>query len=306
MTDSRGQDVIDAQLHLFEANSERHPWDPVILSEPRYAGMRGRYAAHSASPAEVSELLDANGVSGALVVAASVYGNDLSYSVGAYEYAPDRFRVVARLDTSRDDVEDVVASWAHDPAFVGFRLNLEQDDAVERFRAGADHRALAAAERAGLTICVLSPGRFGVFAEIARRYPELPVVLDHFGLFSIAMLDPAVTDTFGRIDELIALADIDNIFVKVSSVQLLSREPYPFNDAWPHLHAVISAFGVERLMWGSDATVFDHPYPETIDFLRDSQELGDYEKGMLLGGTLRRVWKWPQATAAPESSATRP
>jgi L-fuconolactonase len=294
-------DIIDAQLHLFEADSPEHPWDPVILNEPRYAGMRGRYGAHSASPAEVVTLLDAHGVHGALVVAASVYGNELSYSRSAYELAPDRFRVVGRLDTSRDDIDDLLASWAADPAFVGFRLNLEHEDAVERFRAGADSRALAAAERHGLTVCVLSPGRFDVFADIARSYPQLPVVIDHLGLFSVAMLDPAVADTFGRIGELLPLAAIDNVFVKMTSVQLLSREPFPFNDAWPHLHAVISAFGVDRLMWGSDATVFEHPYAETIEFLRDTDELGGHEKEMLLGATLRRVWNWPAAES--EASA---
>jgi L-fuconolactonase len=173
------------------------------------------------------------------------------------------------------------------------RLSLWADDAAERFEAGADDRLLAAAQREGLCVCVNAPGRFSVFERIAREFPELRVVIDHFGLFSVSMLDPGVRDTFGGIGGLFPLASYENVAVKITSLPLLSREEYPFRDGWPHLLAVIEAFGVERLMWGSDAFVFDHPYGETLGYLQESDELGGYEKQMLLGGALRRVWNWP-------------
>jgi L-fuconolactonase len=109
------------------------------------------------------------------------------------------------------------------------------------------------------------------------------------------MLDPAVTDTFGLVDRLLPLAAYENVSVKLTSIPMLSRTAYPFPDAWPHLHAVIGAFGVDRLMWGSDAIVFDHPYSHMIDFLRESGELSRPEKEALLGTTLRRVWGWPRS-----------
>jgi len=120
-------------------------------------------------------------------------------------------------------------------------------------------------------------------------------VIDHLGLFDVAMLDQRGGDKFAGIEGLLALARYPNVAVKLTSVPLLSAEPYPHADAWPHLHAVIEAFGVERLLWGTDAFIFDHPYDEAIDFLRASDELGPYEKQMLLGGALRRVMGWPAA-----------
>ncbi len=287
-------DVIDAQLHLFEANSPRYPWDPAVLNEPMYAGMRGRYNAHSATPAEVLATLDAHGVRGALVVNPRVYNYDNSYSTDAHAHAPDRFRVVGLVDSARPDVDDVMVAWAADPAYVGTRLNLWADDAVERFFAGSEDRLLAAAQRVGLCVCVNSPGRFAVFERIARSFPQLRLVIDHLGLFDVAMLDPAVRDTFANIDGLFGLAAYENVSVKLTSIPLLSREQYPFRDAWPHVLAVIEAFGVERVMWGSDATLFEHPYGETIDYLREAGELGAADKAMLLGGALRRVWRWPR------------
>ena len=70
------------------------------------------------------------------------------------------------------------------------------------------------------------PGRFAVFERIARRFDELQLVIDHLGLFDVAMLDPAYPDTFHGIERLLALARHPNVAVKVTSVPLLSREAY--------------------------------------------------------------------------------
>jgi len=297
--DEAAPEEIDAQIHVFAPHEPEHPWSPTVLHGDLYAGMRGRYAGRSARPAEVLAALDAHGVHGAVIVTPTVYGFDNSFSLEAHELAPDRFRVVGLVDATRADVEDAVAAWAAHPAAVGIRLNLWADEAVARFFDGADDRLLAAAQHEGLCVCVNSPGRFPVFERIARRFDALALVIDHLGLFDVAMLDPAVTDTFAGIEGLLALAAYPNVAVKVTSVPLLSRAPYPHADAWPHLHAVIDAFGVDRLMWGTDAFIFDHPYDEALDFLKRSDEIGASEKEMLLGGALRRVMGWPHAGGAP-------
>ena len=286
-------EVLDAQVHLFEANGPRFPWSPAVLHDPVYAGMRGRFSASSATPSEVLATFDENDVAGALVVTPSIYGFDNSYSTDACAVAPDRFRVVGLVDSSRPDVAEVVGTWAADPAFVGIRLGLWQDDAVGRFFEGAEDRVFAAAQRHGLCVCVNSPGRFEVFERIARTFPDLQLVIDHLGLFSVGMLDPAVRDTFALIGGLLPLAAYENVAVKITSLPLLSREQYPFPDVWPHLVAVAEAFGVERLMWGSDGFLFGHPYTHTLDFLRASDRFGTRDKQMLLGGALRRIWRWP-------------
>jgi predicted TIM-barrel fold metal-dependent hydrolase len=140
---------------------------------------------------------------------------------------------------------------------------------------------------------VNAPGRFGVLEQLAQRFEGLSVVIDHLGVFDVRMLDPAVRDTFSGIANVLPLAAYENISVKMTSVPLLSREGPPFRDAWPHLHAVIDAFGPGRVMWGTDAFIFDHPYDEDVRFVRDSPELSADEKALILGGTLRRVWGWP-------------
>ena len=58
------------------------------------------------------------------MVAPAIHGYDASYSVDAHRRHPDRFRVVGRIDSARDDIDDALAAWGADPAFVGLRLSL--------------------------------------------------------------------------------------------------------------------------------------------------------------------------------------
>jgi predicted TIM-barrel fold metal-dependent hydrolase len=307
MESSRGLDIVDAQVHLFGESDARYPWDPAVLADPSLAAMRERFLAHvpDASVEAMLAEMDAQGVQGALVVTPAIYGYDNSYSVDAYRSHPDRFRVVGRVDSSRADVAETLEAWEADPAFVGLRLNLWAPAAVERFLAGADDSMLAAAARAGLRVCVNAPGRFDLQGRIARMFPDLPLVIDHLGLFAMPMLDPGYGDTFAGLDGLIALAAFEQVAVKLTSLPLLSREPYPHADVWPHVHRVIEAFGPGRLMWGSDHTVFEHDYGESVDLIRATDELGPADKEQILGEALRRVWGWPREERTAQPSAER-
>ncbi len=291
-------DIVDAQVHLYTEDAAPYPWDKALYADPAQAGMIGRFRArvsHGSTEAMLAEM-DAQQVQGALVVSPAIHGYDTSYSVDAYRRHPQRFRVVGRVDSSRDDIEDALSAWGADPAFVGLRLALTATAAIDRFLAGADDRMLAAAERAGLRVCVNAPRRFDLQARIARRFPGLPLIIDHLGLFEIPMLDPAYRDPFAELDGLLELARFEQVAVKLTSIPLLSRERSPHADTWPHLHRVIAAFGPERLMWGSDQTVFEHDYGETVDVIRATDELGPADKELILGASLRRVWGWPLET----------
>jgi predicted TIM-barrel fold metal-dependent hydrolase len=248
--------------------------------------------------------MDREGVHGALVVSPAIYGYDHSFSVEAWEQRRDRFRVVGRVDSARPDIDDLLTSWSAHPAYVGLRVNLWAPAAIERFTAGDDDRMLAAAQRAGLRVCVNAPGRFDLHERIARGFPELPLIIDHLGLFEMPMLDPGYGDTFAKLDGLLGLASFEQVAVKLTSLPLLSREPYPHDDVWPHLERVIAAFGPERLMWGSDQTVFDHDYRETIDVILASDRLGAADKEQILGASLRCWWGWPAADPNPDRPPT--
>jgi predicted TIM-barrel fold metal-dependent hydrolase len=45
------------------------------------------------------------------------------------------------------------------------------------------------------------------------------------------------------------LAKYANVSVKLSSVPLISTEPYPFRDVTPYIHRLFDAYGPERCYW---------------------------------------------------------
>ncbi len=96
---------------------------------------------------------------------------------------------------------------------------------------------------------------------------------------------------------------------------VISREDYPYNDAWPYLHQVLKAFGPERCMWASDYTRMRwgvsaplgspprtgwKSYADTLHFLLYSNEISQSDKEELFGGTVRRALNWGfDAESAP-------
>jgi len=51
---------------------------------------------------------------------------------------------------------------------------------------------------------------------------------------------------------LLRLAETGRVHVKLSGYAKFARAPYPFEDAWPYVRAIVDAFTLERCMWASD------------------------------------------------------
>jgi L-fuconolactonase len=80
----------------------------------------------------------------------------------------------------------------------------------------------------------------------------------------------------------------------VSGMHDLAREPYPFPDLVDPLRRIVDAFGVERLMWGSDWTrsASSLGYGQTVSYLLEMGDLSQAQLDRLLGGTLREYFGW--------------
>jgi len=51
---------------------------------------------------------------------------------------------------------------------------------------------------------------------------------------------------------LLRLAETARVHVKLSGYAKFARTPYPFEDTWPYVRAIVDAFTLERCMWASD------------------------------------------------------
>jgi predicted TIM-barrel fold metal-dependent hydrolase len=74
--------IIDSQIHPYEANSPKRPWQSTANWPP------------SATADENVAAMDKFGIDGAILISAfSIYRYDASYAVEAQQAHPDRFAV---------------------------------------------------------------------------------------------------------------------------------------------------------------------------------------------------------------------
>ena len=93
-----------------------------------------------------------------------------------------------------------------------------------------------------------------------------------------------------------ALAKYPNVSVKLSSVPLLSTEPYPFRDMTPHIHRLFDAYGPQRCYWGTDLTNTQFTrvsYRQRIThFTEELKFLSESDKDWVMGRAILARLKW--------------
>lgn len=273
--------IIDAQVHAYERNHPQRPW-----------------VGHLHGPAEVTgddmvAAMDAVGVDGALLISPwSLYRFDASYARDVYAKHGARFGLIKPFDPASPSVSEEIAEWARTPGAVGARIVLWHDHVIDARDPGLA-RILAAGAAQNLPINILAWDKLDLFAALARAHPDTQLVLDHLGLRQNFEAPPPA-QPFAALDEVLALANFDNVVIKVTGAGTLSHQGYPFADVHAPLARIFDAYGFARCLWGTDwtrATAF-LDYAEGVELFRTCLALTDSERAALMGGTLTRVYRW--------------
>ena len=92
----------------------------------------------------------------------------------------------------------------------------------------------------------------------------------------------------------ISLAALDNVAIKISGACTLAHEPFPYPDIWEPLGKIFEAFGFDRCLWGTDWTraVELLNYEQGVEAFRVTDQLSDSERSTLMGGSLAKIYKW--------------
>ena len=272
--------VIDSQVHAYERNSPERPWSGTLEGPDEVTGD------------DMAAAMDAVGVDGALLVSPySMYRYDASYALEVYTKHPGRFGLIKPFDPESEATADEMADWTGRPGVVGARIMLTYG----QFE--ADHpglgRILAAGGQAGVPINIMGSGQLPLVRELASRHPDTQVVIDHVGLAQ-PFQPPAPPDPFADLANVLSLAELENVAIKISGACTLSHEPFPYTDIWEPLGRIFDAYGFDRCMWGTDWTraVRLLTYEQGVEAFRVADRLTDAERSALMGGTLAKVYKW--------------
>jgi predicted TIM-barrel fold metal-dependent hydrolase len=101
----------------------------------------------------------------------------------------------------------------------------------------------AKAGELGLAIQMhFNPHFAGPIGELAERFPQVPVVLDH-----LARAGQGSAEDFAGV---LRLARFPRVHMKLSGVNYSSQQPFPHKDAKPYVKRAFDAFGPQRMIWG--------------------------------------------------------
>jgi predicted TIM-barrel fold metal-dependent hydrolase len=277
-----GTGWIDAHSHIWTRELKRFPL------------AKGRTVQDLDPPSFTTEELiktaSPEGVDRVVLIQHHIfYGWDNSYMTDATRRYPDKFRVVGMVDdTARLPGQAMRKLLRH--KVTGFRITPRirgKDQWLEGPGMAAMWRC--AAETRQAICCLIDSGDLPAVDAMCRKYPDTPVVIDHFARIGV---DGTIRDA--DVKALCGLAKHKRTFVKISAFYALGKKKPPYLDLIPLIRQVYEAFGPQRLMWASDAPyqiVDGHTYKASISLVRDRLDfLSDVDRTWLLRGTAEKVY----------------
>jgi len=278
--------IVDSQIHIWPANTPERPW---------VAGTRPQLP-EAFTIERVIPMLDEAGVDRVVIVPPTLEGERLDYAQEAVKRYPGRFAIMARIPLDKPDRGQRLATLRDQSGVFGVRLNFVGQQAAWLTDGTADW-FWPAAEKAGLPVMFLTSGQTSLFAGIAERHPQLALILDHMGVGAGLRPHPDLRNNLvpEAIAQSAALAKYPNVSVKLSSVPLISTEPYPFRDTIPHIHRLFDSYGPQRCHWGTDVTnsLARATYRQRVtQFTEELTFLSDDDKDWIMGRSILARLKW--------------
>ena len=236
--------VIDSHLHV---------WDPEVLE---YTWLEGAYDARFAETELEHDRLTGADEEKAVFVQAETVEDRFLDEVRWVESLADPLGVLAivagvRLDRGIDTTTHLDELAAH-PLVVGVRHNLQDaEDGLAVSTAFVTGAREVAARGWTFDACVRAHQLPDV-ARLAGAIPELRMVLDHLGKPEVGTADAPRTPSVEWVRDLDELARHPQVFCKLSGLPAEAARNWSREQLEPFLDVAADAFGVERLMWGSD------------------------------------------------------
>jgi L-fuconolactonase len=230
---------IDSHQHFWEYDPVQYPWITDQLARIR----------RSFLPPDLEPELKRAGIEGCIAVQARQTVQESRWLLGLADRYDFIKGVVGWVDLRAGDVERDLETLARHPKFVGVR-HVAQDEPDDRFLVGKDFlRGISKLKQFDLAYDILIfPKQLPAAIELVNRFPEQRFALDHIAkpLIREKLLEPWRS----QIHE---LAKATNVMCKVSGLVTEAKwDGWRADDFLPYLDAVEEAFGIERLMFGSD------------------------------------------------------
>jgi predicted TIM-barrel fold metal-dependent hydrolase len=175
--------IVDAQVHLWKAESEDWKWVPGMKPQ-----MPEPFTIEKLVP-----LMDQAGVDRVVIVPPSWPGDRNDYALEAAKRYPNRLAVMGRIPLKNPQAAALLPKWKEQPGMLGVRLTF-LGPAQAWLTDGTPDWFWPEAEKAGLPVMFLTPGRNAELARVAERYPRLQLIADHLGVSGDPVKEGRIAD----------------------------------------------------------------------------------------------------------------
>ena len=248
---------IDSHQHFWKYDPMRDAWitdDMAVIQRDFF-------------PQDLDPLLKENGFDGCVIVQSDQSEVETHFQIQNAESHDFIKGVVGWVSLMAENVEQRLEYFSQFKKLKGFRHVL-QGEPQRDFMLRPDFlNGLSLLEKYGFTYDILIfPDQLKFASEMVAKFPNQKFVLDHIAKPYIK--DKKIT---GWDEDIQALGKFDNVLCKVSGMvtetNWNSWKPEDFN---PYIDVVVEAFGVDRIMFGSDWPVCTvaATYAEVYDIVK--------------------------------------
>ena len=288
---SDAHELVDAHHHVWDLDVRPQPW----LEEPGHEPIRRNFSSHALRSA-ASRPIAGRRLTSTVVVQCIASLSETRDLLALADSDPLIGAVVGWADLTSPAIGDVLDDLRTGPGgryLRAVRHVVEGESDPHWLQRPDVERGLRAVGERGLGYDVLIHSRqLDQAIHLAEGLPELPLVLDHAGKPPIAAGELADWERRLRL-----LAAYPQVVCKVSGlITEADHEKWTVDDIRPVWDVLLSAFGPDRLMFGSDWPVANlaggwNRWAATVDELLDG--CSDTEAIAVLAGTATALYRLP-------------
>lgn len=274
---------IDAHQHFWQLDRGDYAW-----LTPQLTGIYRDFTA-----ADLAPNLARHGIDATIIVQAAPTNEETQFLLSIARQTPYVAGVVGWADFLSADAERTIDKLAAEPSLLGLRPMVQDMEDDDWLLQSTLSRAVNSLIRHQLVFdALVRPHHLSRLLSFAKRYPDLSIVIDHGAKPEIAAgrLDPWRTD-------ITSLAQLPNVTCKLSGLITEAADLWTVNDLKPYFDHMLTIFGPERLIWGSDWPVvnlaggYDRWRMTTHSLIG---ALSAEHQSEILGGTALRIYLQPR------------
>ncbi|XP_021723056.1 uncharacterized protein LOC110690513 [Chenopodium quinoa] len=279
--------IIDSHLHVWASPQE------AAEKYPYFPGQEPTLPGHAQF---LLECMDEAVVDGALIVQPINHKFDHSYVTSILKKYPTKFAGCCLANPADDgsgirQLEDLVSK----DGYCAVRFNPYLWPSGEKMTNKIGKALFSKAGELGVPVgfmCMKGLNlHFSEIEELCTEYPTTTVLIDHMGFCK----PPTNDDESLAFSNLLKLSQFPQVHVKFSALFRISREAFPYQDLSSPFSQIISSFGANRIMWGSDFpfVVSECGYKEAreaVTLIAKQTNVIASELNWIMGGTIMKLF----------------